>query len=99
MVNEQTIRIDFMGKSFYGKTVNDAKASLLDSLIGESRMIISTHQYTVQPGDSLYSIAKKVLGCGEKWPEIAKLNRKSIPDARMIQPGLVILMPKYYHGA
>ncbi|HHW82873.1 MAG TPA: LysM peptidoglycan-binding domain-containing protein, partial [Actinomycetales bacterium] len=30
--------------------------------------------YTVQSGDSLYAMAAKFLGDGERWPEIAQLN-------------------------
>jgi nucleoid-associated protein YgaU len=30
--------------------------------------------YTVQDGDSLWEIAEKTLGSGQRWPEIAQLN-------------------------
>ena len=36
--------------------------------------------YTVQKGDTLWSIAKKYYGVGSKYPEILKLNNISNPD-------------------
>jgi len=51
--------------------------------------------YVVQPGDSLFLIAKAKLGDGEKWPSIYKLNRGVIgsnpdmilPDQKLTLPG------------
>ncbi|MCX4745236.1 LysM peptidoglycan-binding domain-containing protein [Kitasatospora sp. NBC_01287] len=60
--------------------------------------------YTVRdsrPADSLWSIAERQLGSGERWQEIAKLNAGRVMDAsgerfdadRPIQPGWQLLMP------
>lgn len=91
----QRIHISFMGKSYYGNTVNQAKAALLDDLVGKERIKVECSCYEIQPGDTLYSIAKKLLGNGEAWPRIAKINRASIPNANEIFPGTVISLPKY----
>ncbi|MER5866341.1 LysM peptidoglycan-binding domain-containing protein [Kitasatospora sp. NPDC002040] len=61
-------------------------------------------QYTVQdsrPADSLWSIAERQLGSGERWLEIAKLNDGRVMDDsgrrfdadRPIHPGWQLLMP------
>ncbi|MFD0411569.1 LysM peptidoglycan-binding domain-containing protein [Kitasatospora sp. NPDC127116] len=60
--------------------------------------------YTVRdarPADSLWSIAERQLGSGERWMEIAKLNEgRAMGDSgvrfdaeRPIQPGWELLMP------
>ncbi|WP_282203442.1 LysM peptidoglycan-binding domain-containing protein [Kitasatospora fiedleri] len=60
--------------------------------------------YTVRdarPADSLWSIAERQLGSGERWTEIAKLNAGRPMDGsgtrfdadRPIQPGWQLLMP------
>ncbi|WP_344345950.1 LysM peptidoglycan-binding domain-containing protein, partial [Kitasatospora putterlickiae] len=60
--------------------------------------------YTVRdsrPADSLWSIAERQLGSGERWTEIAKLNEgRTMDDSgtrfdaeRPIHPGWTLLMP------
>ncbi|WP_033824944.1 LysM peptidoglycan-binding domain-containing protein, partial [Kitasatospora sp. MBT63] len=60
--------------------------------------------YTVRdsrPADSLWSIAERQLGSGDRWQEIAKLNNGRVMDGsgirfdedRPIQPGWQLLMP------
>ena len=51
-------------------------------------------------GDTLWSIAEQHLGAGERWREIADLNRArpmadgaTFDDARTIQPGWSLLVP------
>ncbi|QKV90411.1 LysM peptidoglycan-binding domain-containing protein [Streptomyces sp. NA02950] len=61
------------------------------------------HTYTVQdtrPAESLWSIAEKQLGDGERWKEIAALNQgRTMTDGSrfdadsFIQPGWKLLMP------
>ena len=52
-----------------------------------------TIEVTVERGDTLWSIAERHLGAGERWREIAELNRgremvdgSTFDDARTIQP-------------
>ncbi len=47
--------------------------------------------YTVQPGDSLYSIAEKRLGDRARWSEIGRLN--SMPDPSKLRIGTLLLIP------
>ena len=50
--------------------------------------------YTVQPGDSLWSIAQIQLGDGNQWSAIYNLNVATIgPDASVLQPGMQLVMP------
>jgi LysM repeat protein len=48
--------------------------------------------YTVQPGDSLWSIAQKFYGTGFGWQRIWHANQQ-ISDPNEIQPGEVIIIP------
>jgi soluble lytic murein transglycosylase-like protein len=48
----------------------------------------------VQPGDSLWKIAQKTLGDGNRWPEIFALNRETIgPNPNVIQSGMILKLP------
>ena len=49
--------------------------------------------YTVQPGDSLASIAADELGDESRWPEIFALNRNQITDPDLIFPGQILTLP------
>jgi LysM repeat protein len=48
-------------------------------------------EYTVQPGDTLYSIAQQAYGDSSKWPVIAQAN--AISDPNLIHPGQKLYIP------
>lgn len=50
---------------------------------------------TVQAGDSLYSIAKKVLGNGSAWKYIWKSNQDTVPNPNLLSPGQVLRFKDY----
>jgi nucleoid-associated protein YgaU len=51
--------------------------------------------YTVASGDTLWAIAKKHLGAGNRWPEIYEKNRGVIGDnPDRIKPGQVLALPE-----
>jgi hypothetical protein len=47
----------------------------------------------VRPGDSLASIARKILGTASRWREIWELNRDFIPNPRLVYPGQTLRLP------
>lgn len=58
---------------------------------------IAQHQeaytsYTVQLGDNLHTLARKLLNNPKAWPELAKLNGLKNPN--LIQPGFVLDVPR-----
>jgi nucleoid-associated protein YgaU len=53
-----------------------------------------TGQYTVQPGNSLWVIARKAYGEGTHYTTIYSANRGQIRDPNLIYPGQVITLPK-----
>lgn len=54
----------------------------------------SSQTYTVQPGDTLFLIAQKVYGDGDRWREIYEANRGVIgSNPEQIQVGMVLVIP------
>ncbi|NTU84585.1 MAG: LysM peptidoglycan-binding domain-containing protein [Chloroflexales bacterium] len=49
--------------------------------------------YTVQPGDTLWSIAQRFYGSGASWQIIYNANANLIADANWIYPGQVLTVP------
>lgn len=51
--------------------------------------------YTVQNGDSLYKIAKKLYGNGEKSEDLYQANKQTIgPDSTRLKIGMVLTLPE-----
>jgi len=50
--------------------------------------------YTVQPGNSLWVIARKAYGNGTQYTVIFGANKEHIRDPNLIYPGQVITLPK-----
>lgn len=53
-----------------------------------------TEYYTIVSGDSLWKIAKKYYGNGNKYPVLFEENREVIKDPDKIYPGQKIRIPK-----
>jgi nucleoid-associated protein YgaU len=53
----------------------------------------SSQLYTVQKGDTLYSISKRVYGEGKYWREIVRANEKLISSPQALQPGWELKLP------
>jgi nucleoid-associated protein YgaU len=53
-----------------------------------------TGSYTVQPGNSLWLIARKAYGNGTQYTVIFGANKEHIRDPNLIYPGQIITVPK-----
>ena len=51
-------------------------------------------QYTVESGDTLSSIAERLLGDADRWRAIFQANRDQIEDPDRIFPGQVLRVPQ-----
>lgn len=56
-------------------------------------------RYTIQPDDTLWSIAKKVYGKGAEWKKIYEANKDLIPDPDRPPQGVSIRIPPASPGA
>lgn len=56
--------------------------------------VVEVDFYTVQRGDSLSLIAKRLYGNAMKYPEIFEANREVIKDPDLIYPGQTLRIPK-----
>lgn len=54
--------------------------------------------YTVEKGDSLSKIAKRVYGKASYWQQIFEANKDNIKDPDMIYPGQVLRLPEIDEG-
>ncbi len=51
-------------------------------------------EYRVKKGDSLYKIAKKYLGSGNRYKEIQELNRKKLAGGNDLEVGVILKLPR-----
>ncbi len=62
----------------------------LQNVLGTKTSIVAPQRYVIQEGDSLYSIAQKFYGDGNRWPDIARRNYLSSPTDVSVGQELVI---------
>jgi nucleoid-associated protein YgaU len=79
------------------KTPNPSE-SLLEKFSGMFKKVdekesASVSEYMVQEGDSLWSIAQRTLGDGNRYKEIVKLNKDAIKNASDIAVGTRLKIP------
>lgn len=51
--------------------------------------------YEVEPGDSLWNIAREMWGDGNQYPDLLEANRDILPNPDHILPGEVLAIPKH----
>jgi nucleoid-associated protein YgaU len=64
-----------------------ARVAPLAVVAGDSRVV-------VQPGNSLWRIARRALGGGTQYTAIYEANKSQIADPDMIYPGQIFVMPE-----
>ncbi|WP_339273710.1 LysM peptidoglycan-binding domain-containing protein [Paenibacillus sp. FSL W8-0426] len=73
---------------------NISKAKVTTEPARESNRVIPS-SYTVKSGDSLFKIAAKVYGKGDRWREIYAKNKAIIGnDPNRLKPGQKLVIPK-----
>lgn len=53
---------------------------------------LAPNTYTVIKGDSLYKIALKIYGNGERWPEIYEKNTTILSHPGLLKAGMVLTL-------
>lgn len=59
----------------------------------ESQVKVSTKEYVVKKGDTLWNIANKELGSGYRWKYLYELNKDRIKDPHKLKVGKTIIIP------
>ncbi len=59
----------------------------------ESRVKVSTKDYVIQQGDTLWKIAEKQLGNGYRWKYLYQLNKDVIKNPNKLKAGRKIVIP------
>lgn len=59
----------------------------------ESQVKVSTREYVIQGGDSLWKIAQKELGSGSRWKYLYQLNKDVIDNPNKLKAGKKIMIP------
>lgn len=87
------IRItDSAGAQEAETTVTETAAGTVVEIPGKEAMGVRK-TYTVLPGDSLWKIAAKELGNGNRWKEIYTLNSGMIVSPDLIYKGQILTLP------
>ncbi len=73
--------------------VNEKNAEVETKVLGMVESKIPQRIYTIQKGDSLWKIAKKEFGDGNKYVEIARIN-KIMGSAGNLRVGQVVQLPE-----
>ncbi|MDZ7626852.1 MAG: Ig-like domain-containing protein [Parvularculaceae bacterium] len=83
----QVIQLDENGKPTYAIELPFERASLDDVQLKDGKVI-------VQPGNSLWRIARRVYGRGVQYTVIYEANADQIRDPDLIYPGQIFEVPK-----
>lgn len=78
------------------KTQQQATAQVASATVQKPRPAETAPKiktYTVKQGDTLWAIAKKYLGNGNRYTEIYNLNKNKISNPNLIHPGQVLTLP------
>jgi OmpA family/LysM domain len=70
-----------------GKYIEEKKEEV------ESPVKVSTKEYVIQPGDSLWKIAKREMGDGNRWKHLYEFNKDRIRDPKKLKAGKTIIIP------
>jgi nucleoid-associated protein YgaU len=85
---------DFSGVSTGGGSTLDERApTTADPDKTATAAAPGGRSYVVQPGDSLWKIAKRFYGNGNDWPKIHEANRSQIANPDVIEPGQKLVIP------
>ncbi|MGE4357783.1 MAG: OmpA family protein [Candidatus Omnitrophota bacterium] len=75
------------------KPIDETKFLEEEKQVLEGEIKVSTREYTVKKGDTLWKIAERELGSGHRWRYIYELNKERIKDPGRLKPGLKIVIP------
>jgi len=75
------------------KKIEEGKYLVEEEKKVESEIKVTTREYVIQKGDSLWKIAKKELGNGNRWKYLYELNKDKIKNPNKLKAGQKITIP------
>ncbi len=75
------------------KKIDEGKFEVEEKENVESAPKASTREYTIQANDSLWKIAEKEMGNGNRWKYLYELNKDRIKNPNKLRKGTVIIIP------
>lgn len=75
------------------EVIEEANAALTGSSDQRDTEPATTNTYIVKEGDSLYRIAQKLLGDGERYDDIYQANKDKLSSANDIRVGMKLKLP------
>lgn len=75
------------------KSVEEGKYIVEEQQKVESEVQVSTRDYVIQKNDSLWKIAQKEMGNGNRWKYLYELNKSVIKDPNKLKAGVTIIIP------
>ena len=75
------------------KKIEEGKYLVEEQAKVEGEVKVSTKEYVVKKGDSLWKIAKAQLGDGNRWKYLYELNKDKIKNPNKLKAGTRIVIP------
>ncbi len=69
-------------------------SKIINNFIGALPLAANVDYYEIKSGDTLWAVAKKYYGDGNKYTKIVEANKEVIKNADKIFPGQKIRLPK-----
>ncbi len=91
-VESRTVPSNAQQRDTTARRSQDASSSTTNSTPQVTRDIPAT--YTVQAGDTLSNISRKVYGTKNRWREIYRANRDRMATPESLKPGQVLRIPR-----
>jgi outer membrane protein OmpA-like peptidoglycan-associated protein len=75
------------------KVIDEGKYEVQKEEKVESEVKVSTKEYIIQKNDSLWKIAQKELGNGNRWKYLYEMNKAVIKNPNKLKAGTKIIIP------
>jgi outer membrane protein OmpA-like peptidoglycan-associated protein len=75
------------------KVIEEGKYLEEKEEVVEGAVKVSTKEYTIKEGDSLWKIAEKEMGSGHRWKYLYDMNRDVIRNPKKLKAGVRIVIP------
>jgi outer membrane protein OmpA-like peptidoglycan-associated protein len=75
------------------KVIDEGKYEIQQEEKVEGEIKVSTKEYIIQKNDSLWKIAQKELGNGNRWKYLYELNKNVIKNPNKLKTGTKIIIP------